>query len=403
MIMKPVPLDPFLTVAPLRLVRFPAPQAAAVHPMRPEARASLVTGSSKAASSSLKAALPKPGLIVVGGKDVTRREVAWLWPDRIALGKVTLFIGDPGAGKSYLTHDLVARVTTGKKWPDASGKAPLAHVIIVNAEDDPEDTLCPRLDALGADDTRYHVVISTSAEQGKWRLFNLQTDLLALEAVIIKHGAKLVIIDPLGTYLGSKIDASRMEQVYPLLTTLGALARKHQVAIVVVLHLNKASDKSAIHRAMGSMAFPAAARAVFSVSKDKSDPARRLLATVKFNSGPEPSTLAFRISEGRVDWEGPTGMTADQALSGVTPDSGHSELKEAEAFLTDLLDGGPVPAKEIKQKASEAGYSWATLRRAKDRLGVEAVKEPGKSGRWMWKKLDLREGMSALSTLPNKG
>jgi len=98
MIMKPVPLDPFLTVAPLRLVRFPAPQAAAVHPMRPEARASLVTGSSKAASSSLKAALPKPGLIVVGGKDVTRREVAWLWPDRIALGKVTLFIGDPGAG-----------------------------------------------------------------------------------------------------------------------------------------------------------------------------------------------------------------------------------------------------------------------------------------------------------------
>jgi hypothetical protein len=154
------------------------------------------------------------------------------------------------------------------------------------------------------------------------------------------------------------------------------------------------------------MAFPAAARAVFSVSKDKSDLDRRLLATVKFNSGPEPSTLAFRISEGRVDWEGPTGLTAEEALSGVAQDMEHSDLREAEAFLTDLLAGGPVPTREVKQKGSDAGHSWATLRRAKDRSGVEAVKEPGKSGRWMWKKLDLREGMSALntlSTLPGKG
>ncbi len=183
-----------------------------------------------------------------------------------------------------------------------------------------------------------------------------------------------------------------MEQVYPLLTNLGALARKHQVALVVVLHMNKASDKSAIQRAMGSMAFPAAARAVYSVIKDKEQPGRRLLATVKCNGGPEPPTLAFRISETGVEWEGPIDTTADEALSGTAQNEERSDLKEAEDFLTDLLDDGPVPAKEVQRKAREAGHSLATLRRAKANLCVKAVKEHGSSPRWMWKKLDLREG-----------
>lgn len=35
----------------------------------------------------------------------------WLWPERVALGSLTLVVGDPGIGKSYLTLDMAARVS----------------------------------------------------------------------------------------------------------------------------------------------------------------------------------------------------------------------------------------------------------------------------------------------------
>ncbi|MEO0477052.1 MAG: AAA family ATPase, partial [Planctomycetota bacterium] len=43
--------------------------------------------------------------------------VKWLWNQRLALGKLTLIAGDPGLGKSYLTLDLAARVSTGTAMP----------------------------------------------------------------------------------------------------------------------------------------------------------------------------------------------------------------------------------------------------------------------------------------------
>jgi hypothetical protein len=44
----------------------------------------------------------------------------WLWPGRIPLGKLTLIAGDPGEGKSLLTADLAARVSTGSQFPDGA-------------------------------------------------------------------------------------------------------------------------------------------------------------------------------------------------------------------------------------------------------------------------------------------
>src|SRR3954452_1195191 len=51
------------------------------------------------------------------------QKVPWLWPDRIPLGRITLLVSDPGLGKSLLTLDIAARVSTGAPWPDANDEA----------------------------------------------------------------------------------------------------------------------------------------------------------------------------------------------------------------------------------------------------------------------------------------
>lgn len=40
--------------------------------------------------------------------------VSWLWENRVPLGKITMLDGDPGLGKSLLTLEIAARVTTGE-------------------------------------------------------------------------------------------------------------------------------------------------------------------------------------------------------------------------------------------------------------------------------------------------
>jgi putative DNA primase/helicase len=49
--------------------------------------------------------------------DVVEESVEWLWEGRIPLGKLTVIDGDPGTGKSALTIDLAARVSTGRQMP----------------------------------------------------------------------------------------------------------------------------------------------------------------------------------------------------------------------------------------------------------------------------------------------
>jgi hypothetical protein len=88
--------------------------------------------------------------VVVSLSDVEPESVRWLWPNRIPLGRITLVVGRPGVGKSFVCMDIAARVTTGTAWPDEK-PCEKGSVVILSLEDDPADTIRPRLDAHDAD------------------------------------------------------------------------------------------------------------------------------------------------------------------------------------------------------------------------------------------------------------
>ncbi|GAJ00437.1 unnamed protein product, partial [marine sediment metagenome] len=57
-------------------------------------------------------------IIVKRLSDVDPVPVHWLWFPRFALGKVSLLVGNPGVGKSFMSLDMAARISTGALWPD---------------------------------------------------------------------------------------------------------------------------------------------------------------------------------------------------------------------------------------------------------------------------------------------
>jgi putative DNA primase/helicase len=160
------------------------------------------------------------------------------------------------------------------------------------------------------------------------------------------------------------------------------------VAIVSVTHLSKSGGTKAVYRAMGSLAFAAAARAVWAVTKDPDDPQRRLFLPAKLNLACDPDGLAYRIDDGRVVWEyEPVKLHADDAFAAEAraakgPDHRGVERREATAWLNNQLADGPVPTSQIIADAKENGFAERTLRRAFKEMGGRSRK--GSDGQWSW-------------------
>ena len=162
---------------------------------------------------------------------------------------------------------------------------------------------------------------------------------------------------------------------------------------MAVRHLNKASGGNALYRGGGSIGIVGAARSALLVAKDPQDDARRVVAAQKSNlSKPAPS-LAFCLENAtngavRVAWRGESPLGASELLAAPMDGGGRTAEVEAQGFLRELLDTGPVPTEEVFGEAKTARISEKTLRRAKDAMGVVSVRkgEPGKrgGGRWFW-------------------
>jgi hypothetical protein len=323
-------------------------------------------------------------------QDVAAARIDWVWPNRLAARKLTLVAGDPGMGKSQMTIDVVARISTGAMWPDGCGAAPFGSTIILSAEDSVSDTLRPRLEAAGADLKRVHVLRATVDKNGARRTFSLQGDLGLLgEKVKALGDVRLVVVDPITSYMG-KVDSHRTSDVRAVLEPVAEFAERHNVSVLAVSHPPKATQAKAMHAITGSLAFVAAARLVF-IAIEETDTDRRLLLPVKSNIGVLPPGIGFNIVSAttscgiptsRVSWSSePVTITANQALhasaEGVKSDG---QVREAEDFLRDVLRNGPVLAKDVEKDATEAGISKATLKRARGRLKVVAAKDGFKGG-----------------------
>jgi putative DNA primase/helicase len=324
---------------------------------------------------------------------ITPRKLRWLWPNRIPLGKVTIFAGLPGEGKSLVTDDIGARVTTARKYPDADNPLPASEVLFVAGEDDAEDALVPRLMAAGADLSKVYILkaVRMSGHTTDHSL-RLDLDLAAIKRFFEKHPAiRLAVIDPISNHLGA-ISMVDEQEVRAALSPLKEVAKVHDLAVLGVMHLNKKEGLSAIHRVGGAGAFIGVARASWLFARDPETQAKRFMLPLKNNYAKESSSLGYRVDEKPVkiendnvptpyiEWLDETDLDVDEIIS--APRKRASSRTDAKAFLKALLAGGPHDASAIYAAAGAERVSERTLDRAKADLGVESRKK-GTEG-WEW-------------------
>jgi hypothetical protein len=305
---------------------------------------------------------------------VAPRQLDWLWPGRLARGKLSIFDGDPELGKSLVTLDLCARLTTGRPLPDGSPTAPPGNVIVLNGEDGAADTVAPRLQALCADMTRVFTCGQKYLdESGPLRL---PTDIGRLDRALTDTDAVLVVLDPIMAFLDSSINAASDMSVRRALAPLARLANGHGCHIIMVRHLNKGRHFRSLYRGGGSIGLLASCRSAFLFARDCEDTSRCVMAQIKNNLGPRQPSLAYRIDSHeaglpRLEWLGPSPLSADQLLAGaeIKP-SQPSPCLRAIDFLLAFLESGPRSTLDIWEAAKEIGIARRTLQRVRPKIDV---------------------------------
>jgi hypothetical protein len=204
----------------------------------------------------------------------------------------------------------------------------------------------------------------------------------------------VLVIDPLSSYLGAgsgKINAWRAQDIRAVLDPLVESLRGTQLALIVVVHLNKTEGQQAMYRLSDSIAILAAARIGFLVAPHPDDPDVRVLAALKSNISKKPISLSFEIEEvfvasvndsiGRVHWLHEVEITADD-LVGVKKQESPRATVRAQEFLSDLLADGGVASTEVEAKAKTQGIGRGSLWEAKKQMNVVARKVAHDG--WVW-------------------
>lgn len=338
---------------------------------------------------------------LVRGSTITPEPINWLWPGWLARGKCHVFGGAPGAGKTTISGDLAATVSTGGLWPDGT-RATAGNVILWSGEDDAKDTLAPRLIAAGADMSRVFFVGEVK-EAGSVRAFDPAKDVRPLRAAITQAGGvSLLIVDPLVSAIAGA--SHKNAEVRRALQPLVDLAASEGAALLGVTHLSKGTaGREPTERITGSLAFGALARIVLIAAKvpseNEDDPPSRVLMRAKSNIGPDDGGFQYDLQQvelegypgltaSRVEWGERIDGTAREVLQEAETGSGYREggsVAAAGEFLRALLAAGPMPASEVEAHAKGSDISKASLRRAKKALGVSVKREGfGTGGGWIW-------------------
>jgi hypothetical protein len=332
-------------------------------------------------SEAAPAPILQPDLVRLA--DVTARPVGWLWEPFLPTGMLTMLSGDPGTGKSFIALSIAADLTRGK-LQDGRVVEP-ANVLYLSVENPLAQSIRPRFDMLGGDAERFFALRGTMfAENGEEQHGAVTLgDVPILNSAIQQTGAKLVIVDPLQSYMGANVDLHRSNETRPVLDGLSKLAEAHGCALLLLRHLSKQSGGKAIHRGLGSIDLTGAVRSEMLAGSLPDDPEARALVHVKSNVGRIGRTLGYAIDgEGRFTWTGECNISAADLLAAPAGPGDH-KLTEATAWLTELLKPGPREQREVRELAEQAGISYATLRRAKNALRVRSYKASVR-GAWMW-------------------
>jgi len=317
----------------------------------------------------------------------------WLQPGRIPLGKVSLFSGPPGIGKSSVSDDLIAKVTSGL-LSEIPGR-----VLVLAEEDSLSDTKLPRLKAMGANTHLIKGLVMTIINDGAGgyeRELALGSDIDIIKQWLLENqDARLVVIDPFSNYFG-EANMNKEQDCRQVLMPLVRMAEEFNISVLLIGHFNKNTAGDAITRQGGATALTGVPRVVWNFTKDADTEGACLMASPK---NPHLKSQRYRIIEkdyvlpngqstkvGVVEWLGESEQSAEGNLDQLN-DPERGKVKQAEEWIKEHLRGqGRQEASALIQNCTRAVRCCEeSVKRAGTKLKKSGLLDKDNpDGDWFW-------------------
>lgn len=334
-------------------------------------------------------------LLMWKASDVEEKATTFLWKPFLPRHTVASFYGNPSEGKTFVALDICARITRGGEWPDGQGHFEAANCVYLSAEDDKSRTLKPRAAAAGANLERLYFITGVDVPGKGTQTINLKQHLGVLREMIRETDARLVVFDPIQSFLGSNVDMFRANETRPVIAPLIQLCEELDCTILFLGHENKNYAASAMHRALGSVDLVASMRSVFMAGHLQNDPEIHGIAHIKSSLARAAKPLAYRLEsvirkiEGIdvemacVMWDTKTAFATQDLLEGHGDNTSKAQ-HAAEIYLKAALSDGARGASDLFADAEANGINKRALYAAADALGVSKARTGGSHGQWVW-------------------
>ncbi|HVZ36445.1 MAG TPA: AAA family ATPase [Polyangiaceae bacterium] len=345
--------------------------------------------------------------VLARGDTLTPEPISWIWDGWLARGKLHILAGAPGTGKTTLALAMAATISAGGTWPDGS-RCPRGDVVIWSGEDDPADTIVPRLIAAGADLSRVHIVRGVREADGT-RPYDPAPDTDARATALSSlTDVSLIVVDPIVSAVAG--DSHHNAETRRSLQPLVDLGHAHSCALVGITHLSKGTaGRDPVERVCGSLAFGAIARVVMLAARIETDggpPDQRVLCRAKSNIGPDTGGWHYTLwqrallpdhpemTASCIAWGAAVAGTARELLAQAeATDEAQSERLDITNWLRDLLcdAGGEMSVSDIRAAARDAGLAWRSVQRARVRAGARSSRQ-GFGGGSVWRLIRATSG-----------
>lgn len=315
------------------------------------------------------------------------KDLKYLWGHYFPRASVSIVAGNPGQKKTAFMIRVAAAITRGERLFEGNQVLPYGSVMLATSEDSIEHTIRTRFDAAGGDMSRFFVLPSDLNIMEQWE---------ELDTTIEDIGdVKLIIIDPITAFMQAGADGNSNTDVRTIMRAVHELAEKHNLSVVGISHLNKDQSKSVWARLLGSIAWNAAARAVYMIGADPQREDVSIVACAKTNFV-EPPAIEFAVKTVQVETTtGPkdemyldvSAYEGDMTIDEIFQTKRLSKLEFMEQWLKHRLgDGNMVAAVTLKKEAQQRGYSWTSISKVANTMKprIERHKSREKDGRWYW-------------------
>ncbi|MCQ3971911.1 MAG: hypothetical protein DPW09_00530 [Anaerolineae bacterium] len=304
--------------------------------------------------------------------------IQWDWPNWLAKGFQTIVAGVTGEGKSNLILHIALCYLTGVNWPDGTPFNNEPGEILWCETESAQALNLERARAWGLPVDRIRTPLNNPLDNVS--LDNPEHQ-ASIRAVANNPKVKLVILDSLSA--GTRKDAKSSNQMLQVMGFVAELARDTNKPVLTTHHLRKKgmldTDVVNLDRLRDSSAIAQLARIIWAIdSPDPEYPDKKRLYVIKSNLSKFPNPIGFEITE--------TGLKFGNAPELPRKET---QLDRAMDLLKTLLAKEPQKYWVVEEEARSAAISVDTMRRAKEKLGVNAVKV-GNS--WVWS-LPVREDL----------